>query len=140
MRDCSVFRAVLSKGLPVIATTLACIGLSDSAQSAVIHLDNGAKGSIVYIVGEIKAGDVNEFQQKLQIATLPTKVSIYSTGGDLVEAMLIGEIIRDRFVPVFAPSGHICTDFNSNSPTFATTSPESPDRSDRNPSPLAPAT
>lgn len=66
--------------------------------------------SEINIVGEIEAGDVNHLQSLLQTAEPIINIKIWSPGGDLVEAMRLGRLVRERFLLVHAPDITMCVE------------------------------
>lgn len=65
------------------------------------------KNAFVYIVGEIKKGDAQDFvltiSSLLKMGTKISRISIYSPGGDALEAMEMGRWIRKLYLPTSAP-------------------------------------
>ena len=53
-------------------------------------------------------GDAQKFRKVLNAKTPHIRVKIFSPGGNLLEAMAIGEIIRESFIEVVSPSSWEC--------------------------------
>lgn len=69
---------------------------------------NPAEYSSIGIIGEIKAGDAQKFEQILQQSKPDISVYLWSPGGDLLEAMKIGHRIRSTFLHTHSPRPNIC--------------------------------
>lgn len=77
---------------------------SSSILAAVTENEVCVDRTCIVIEGEIVAGDFDRFRSLVSRSSLPISVSIDSPGGDLVEAMKIGRLIRESFFSVSAPS------------------------------------
>jgi hypothetical protein len=68
-----------------------------------LQLGDSAFASEIKIVGKIREGDYEKFLDALCRAPKPVRVALHSFGGDLVEGMKIGQLIRDSYIPTKAP-------------------------------------
>ena len=87
------------------------LGLSSTALAAEILLRAPTEInaiSYIAIVGEIKAGDAKQFEEILQKASPLIVVNLYSPGGDLIEAMNIAALVREKFLITSAPDSLSC--------------------------------
>jgi hypothetical protein len=71
----------------------------------------------IEIIGEIVEGDARRFQSVLDVAKGFVQVRVASPGGDLAEAMKIGRVVRENFLPVHAPTFTDCAALNAGSIT-----------------------
>ena len=81
--------------------------LATFAQAASIGIgktDNGRNLSGILIEGEITAGDFERFQGQVLKRQNIDPVWLASPGGDVIEAMKIGELVRELKLSVWAPS------------------------------------
>jgi hypothetical protein len=71
-----------------------------------IRITEGSGSNYIYIDGKIEKGDFFKFKKNLDLLSKHNKMiilGISSTGGDLVEAMKIGKLIRASFILTRAP-------------------------------------
>lgn len=68
----------------------------------VVIQSSSDEGVAIAIVGEIEAGDFDQFRKLLAETEVYTGVAIHSPGGDLIEAVRIGRLIRENLLPVTA--------------------------------------
>jgi len=99
-----MIRTCLYRAAQTFTTLVICGALSHAVFAAEILKPR----SNIYIVGEIVTGDAQKFRKVLNAATPPIRVKIFSPGGDLSEAMAIGEMIRESFIQITAPNDWEC--------------------------------
>ena len=106
--DSNVIRSILGLLLYVL--------LAQSALTAEIFVKPTSPGwqgvTSIAIVGNIEPGDAEKFRGILQRSLPEIWVDIWSTGGDLLEAMTIGEMIRENFINTQGPPTTSCIDLN----------------------------
>lgn len=101
--DSNVIRSVFGLLLVVF--------LSQSAQAADIIVEptfTPRENTRIAIVGTIETGDAKKFRGVLQKSYPQIIVDILSPGGDLLEAMKIGEMIRENFIMTWGPESLQC--------------------------------
>ena len=86
------------------AVLFAVAAYADAASIGIGRTDNGRNLSGILIEGQIVAGDFEKFQSQVLRRENIDPVWLASPGGDVVEAMKIGELVRELKLSVWAPS------------------------------------
>lgn len=100
---------ILYTSLTYVATFVVCmnfaIGVANAAEFRVS--DSGNKTKSVHVSGKIEAGDVEKLSKALTSALVLT-VELNSPGGNLIEGMRMGELIRPLRLVTRVEEGGVC--------------------------------
>ena len=88
----------------LLAFLIAVATFAHAASIGTGKTDNGRSMSGILIEGEISAGDFEKFQAQVLKRQNIDPVWLASPGGDVLEAMRIGELVRELKLSVWAPS------------------------------------
>lgn len=97
-----------SKVTPIACLLIIGLQLPIATHAVEIETKHHAGALEIYVHGEITRGDVEQLQKHLDELDFDNinhaVLTLMSPGGDAIEAMAMGRLVRQRFVPTVAPS------------------------------------
>jgi len=96
------------KSLLIAAAALLAVLSAAPVQAATIYRNSEANDHFIHVDGKIVPGDLARFKAALATTMGKTFVVLSSNGGDMIEAMMIGEIVRERQMVTVVLAEKVC--------------------------------